>query len=227
MEILKFDNAATPRRKKSNGNLKSLAGLATVAAIAVLGSTLAANISLGASSSIEFGQGVQQSIYCGGSHSITVTPNSTFANSNTTGTFGLTGITLSDIPDECSDRDFVIKVYDNTNTSPLQLARLGDESMDIANVWWASGCHSETPTCRTNGLDDGYAIVSKSLEDYRAPTGLTPTGDISDSDESFTVTFLAGPISSDSVKKIVIETKDDTFGYEQYCEVSGPCVSDS
>jgi hypothetical protein len=43
MEILKFDNAATPRRKKNN-NLKSLAGLATVAAIAVLGSTLAANL---------------------------------------------------------------------------------------------------------------------------------------------------------------------------------------
>jgi len=223
MSILNLDNG-TSRPSGGKKSFRALLGFGLVIAVIGIGSTFASTISINSNQAIEFGQGVQQSIYCGGSHTITVTPISTFANSNTTGTFGLTGITISDIPDECSDRDFVIKVYDNTTTSPLQLARLGEDSMDIANVWWASGCHSETPTCRTNGLDDGYAIVSKSLDDYRAPTGLTPTGDIADSNESFTVTFLAGPISSDSVKKIVIETKDDTFGYEQYCEVSGPCV---
>ena len=63
MEILKFDNAPSPRKSKKNKNLKALTSLATVAAIAVLGSTMAANISLG-SSGIEFGQGVQTTSAC-------------------------------------------------------------------------------------------------------------------------------------------------------------------
>jgi hypothetical protein len=78
MEILKFDNAATPRRKKNN-NLKSLAGLATVAAIAVLGSTLAANLSLNSGGAIEFGQGVSVTSACD-DNGITVTPSVRFMN---------------------------------------------------------------------------------------------------------------------------------------------------
>ncbi len=124
MEILKFDNAATPRRKKSGGNLKSLAGLATVAAIAVLGSTLAANISLGSSSSIEFGQGVQTATAC--DSSIDVTPTSRFINAAGAGTFYLSTISLSNVDfrstTECVGKTFVLNAYDNTSASPLQIA---------------------------------------------------------------------------------------------------------
>jgi hypothetical protein len=95
MEILKFDNAATPRRKKNN-NLKSLAGLATVAAIAVLGSTLAANLSLNSGGAIEFGQGVSVTSACDG-NGITVTPSVRFINAAGAGTFYLSTIALSGI----------------------------------------------------------------------------------------------------------------------------------
>ncbi len=124
MEILKFDNAATPRRKKSGGNLKSLAGLATVAAIAVLGSTLAANISLGSSSSIEFGQGVQTATAC--DSEVTVTPTARFINAANAGTFFLSTITLSnvDLTDstKCVGKTFTLNAYDNANATPLPLA---------------------------------------------------------------------------------------------------------
>jgi hypothetical protein len=125
MEILKFDNAATPRRKKSNGNLKSLAGLATVAAIAVLGSTLAASISLGTGSSIEFGQGVQVTAAC--DSDITVTPQVRFINAAGAGTFYLSTISLSSIDatnstDKCSGKVFTLQAYDNASATPLQIA---------------------------------------------------------------------------------------------------------
>jgi hypothetical protein len=128
MEILKFDNAATPRRKKSNGNLKSLAGLATVAAIAVLGSTLAANISLGESSGIEFGQGVQTTAAC--DSDITVTPTVRFINAAGAGTFYLSTISLSSIDassttTKCRTKTFTLGAYNDTTATPLQIATAG------------------------------------------------------------------------------------------------------
>ena len=57
MEILKFENSSRPVRKKSSSS-KVMLGLAGIAAVALLGSTLAANISLNGGSGVEFGQGV-------------------------------------------------------------------------------------------------------------------------------------------------------------------------
>jgi hypothetical protein len=125
MEILKFDNAATPRRKKNN-NLKSLAGLATVAAIAVLGSTLAANLSLNSGSAIEFGQGVSVTSACD-DNGITVTPSVRFVNAANAGTFYLSTIALSGINapssgTSCINKTFTLNAYGNSDATPLQLA---------------------------------------------------------------------------------------------------------
>ena len=59
MEILKFENSARPVRKKSSSS-KAMLGLAGIAAVALLGSTLAANISLNSGTGVEFGQGVAE-----------------------------------------------------------------------------------------------------------------------------------------------------------------------
>ena len=125
MEILKFDNAATPRRKKNN-NLKSLAGLATVAAIAVLGSTLAANLSLNSGGAIEFGQGVSVTSACD-DNGITVTPSVRFMNSAGAGTFylstiALTGINAPATGTTCLNKVFTLNAYDDASATPLQLA---------------------------------------------------------------------------------------------------------
>jgi hypothetical protein len=140
MEILKFDNAATPRRKKNN-NLKSLAGLATVAAIAVLGSTLAANLSLNSGGAIEFGQGVSVTSACDG-NGITVTPSVRFVNAAGAGTFFLSTIALSgiDLTDstKCVGKTFTLNAYDDASATPLQLATSSGGSTPITSATFSN-----------------------------------------------------------------------------------------
>jgi hypothetical protein len=132
MEILKFENAPAPRKAASKkSNLKSLAGLATVAAVAVLGSTLAANISLGTGSSLEFGQGVQITAAC--DSSITLTPKVNFVNGSTP-VFMLSTIGFSDLDSRalsstltnggtgCATRTLTLNAYGDVSATPLQIA---------------------------------------------------------------------------------------------------------
>ena len=126
MEILKFENGAPSPQKSATkkNNLKSIAGLATVAAVAVLGSTLAANISLGSGSGIEFGQGVQTATAC--DSSVNVTPTSRFINAAGAGTFYLSTISLSNVDlrstTQCAGKTFTLNAYDDTSATPLQIA---------------------------------------------------------------------------------------------------------
>lgn len=164
MEILKFDNAATPRRKKSGGNLKSLAGLATVAAIAVLGSTLAANISLGSSSSIEFGQGVQTTTAC--DSSVTVTPTSRFINAAGAGTFylstiSLTGIDASNSTDKCSGKIFTLNAYDDVSASPLQLATFSSTAVTQATFAITGASTGASSAGVTNTVTGGTGSTAR------------------------------------------------------------------
>jgi hypothetical protein len=154
MEILKFENAPAPRKsapKKSN--LKSLAGLATVAAVAVLGSTLAANISLGTGSALEFGQGVQTTAAC--DSSITVSPQVSFVNSASNPQFMLSTISLSDVdatvqgsgdPTGCDGKTLTINAYGDTSATPLSIASSSNTAYSYATVGVkASGTMTTSP----------------------------------------------------------------------------------
>jgi hypothetical protein len=57
-------------------------------------------------------------------------------------------------------------------------------------------------------------------QDYSPATGLASVA--ADNSASFTVRFLSGRLPSNDVRKIVIETQEDTFGFEQ-CVASGAC----
>ena len=145
MEILKFENAPAPRKsapKKSN--LKSLAGLATVAAIAVLGSTLAANISLGSGSAIEFGQGVQTTSAC--DNAITLSPKVTFVNNSTNPQFFLSTVSFTGVDATtagCQGKTLTLNAYGDSSATPLQLATApGSVALSAATI----GINSSTPT---------------------------------------------------------------------------------
>jgi hypothetical protein len=145
MEILKFENAPAPRKsapKKSN--LKSLAGLATVAAVAVLGSTLAANISLGTGSSIEFGQGVQVTAAC--DTSITLSPKVTFSNTSGGGQFVFSTVSFSGVDASsstaCQGKTLSLNAYGDTLATPLQLATVSSSALTTATI----GINGSTPT---------------------------------------------------------------------------------
>ena len=153
MEILKFGNGAPAPRKSTakKSNLKSLAGLAAVAAVAVLGSTLAANISLGTGSSIEFGQGVQVATAC--DPSITLSPRANFVNganpvfmlstvafsnvdARTAGSTGIDGAT------GCQGRILTLNAYGDVSATPLQIATASSTAVSVATI----GINGTTPT---------------------------------------------------------------------------------
>jgi hypothetical protein len=204
-------------------------GFGLLVAVIGIGSTFASTISINADQNIEFGQGVQKSIFCGGEESITVTPISSFANNEELGTFGFTGITISDIPESCSDRDFIIKAYDNNrNALPLILSKLDLSELSIANIWWANGCpdDDEERNCRLENSTTagGYVLLSKNLEAFESVENIATVNE--NSSTSFTVTFSHPFLTSDAVKKIVIETQNDTYGFNRCVEL-GDCSVNS
>jgi hypothetical protein len=84
--------------------------------------TLAANISLG-SGQVEFGQGVTRTVACD-SDGITLRPESTFANSQGSGSFKVGSIVLSDIDSSasgCQGKSFTIRAFGDTSSTPINL----------------------------------------------------------------------------------------------------------
>ncbi len=83
MSLLNLNSPAgqSPRGKKS---MKMWMGAGLIAAVLGIGSTFAANITLNTpEGTTEFGQGVTQTVYCGGEQSVTVAPVSSYTNTNT------------------------------------------------------------------------------------------------------------------------------------------------
>ena len=129
MEILKFENSARPARKKSSSS-KVMLGLAGIAAVALLGSTLAANISLNNGTGVEFGQGVALTSAC--DSDITSTPTATFANAASGGTFNFTTVAFSNISSACLGKTFTLKAYGDTSATPLNIATVSTTSYSQA-----------------------------------------------------------------------------------------------
>jgi len=96
-----------------------LAGFA--ASLAMISSTLAANISINAGP-VEFGQGISQTTSCD-EDGITVTPRSSFIASGE-GYFKFTSIEFADISTNCVGKDFLVSAFPDTSTA-LALDALG------------------------------------------------------------------------------------------------------
>jgi hypothetical protein len=91
----------------------------------MLGSTLAANISLNSGATVEFGQGVAQTTACD-SDGITLTPITSFVN-GTPGNFQLDSITVSSVNADgvvgtpeagCDGKTFTVKAYTADGATP-------------------------------------------------------------------------------------------------------------
>ena len=93
-------------------------------ALVALGVTFGANIVLssGSGTGIQFGQGVTQIVKCTGSVNITLTPYAGFQNASGGGFFGLDSVILENVHQDCVGEDFIIKVYSNSDSSPLVLS---------------------------------------------------------------------------------------------------------
>ncbi len=143
--------------------------------------TLAANISIN-SGPVEFGQGIMQAVACSGATNLTVTPNSTFTNVSNGGAFYFSSVRVSNIPVDCYGKDFTIRAYGNSSSTPLALFN----------------------TASTAG------VVYNNSGTFQAGVGSTGAS-VSSSSGTFTVTFASPVALASSVAKITIESGAHTF----------------
>jgi len=189
MEILKFEEApqrptrSRTRAKKSSS--KTMLGIAAAAVIAVVGSTLAANISLTSGSTSEFGQGLVQAAAC--DNAITVVPASTFLNASGAGVFNFSSVALSGISDSCVGRTFTINAWNDTTQQANNIASYNGTAYANATFSYATVSNGGTIT-----LTPGLTTSNWSRSD-------SATGAV-------TINFTTPQATSGSVYKITIQT---------------------
>ena len=228
MSILNL-NGPAGRPARSKRAVKVWMGIGLVIAVLGVGSTLASTITINSGQNTEFGQGVERTVYCGGNKQISVTPISGYINNpdpvpshssepsddensvptTAPGSFYLSGIKVSDIPEECSGVDFVLSVYPaNGPNQPIVITSQGLDSITAPAVYWTK--QTDTPTV-------DLALLSLTKDIYTAPGYLASVipGSPSSGLGSFTITFRqinSYHANIDDISRILIETQDDTFG---------------
>ena len=193
MSLLNFE-MSEPKHSGSKKPLKLILGIGALVGTIVLGSTLAASINLNSGDPVEFGQGVAQTVACSGTDNLIITPNSKFVNVNGGGAFYFTSVTVSNIPTTCYGKDFTIKAYGNSDTSPLALF------------------NSTSTSAVVYDNDDTFELGADI-------TGASITGDSGE----FTVTFTSPVAVSTSVFSITIESADHIDATPASCANGGLC----
>lgn len=158
--------------------------LSLVGAAYLIQMTLAANISLSSNGPVEFGQGISQTVACSGSTDLILTPNSTFENVSGGGDFYFSSIKVSNIPSSCNDKDFTIKAYDASSSTPLALFNASSSNAVVIN-------------------DGGTYVLGV------GSIGMT----ISQSAGTFTANFTTPVALSSTVFRITIESGDQAEVY--------------
>lgn len=199
MPVLDFNstqNAAPKRFRFFNGLVFS-----ALAVLVALGSTFAANINLTASGNdrIEFGQGVARTVVCGESEvDVLLTPNSSFINaprSEGGGDFFFTGVTLSNIPDECLGTSFKFRAYTQNGDNPLQLSSCATVGTQISAYF--NGDDEVTPTGVTDTSFEDFGDVASISNASATSFDLNWNGDCSGS-----------PISATNIYRVTVESID-------------------
>jgi hypothetical protein len=139
----------------------------------------------------------------------------TFTNSGKS-SFKLSDITVSGIPDSCTNKVFTIKIYDNESSEPLTISDWngGDTSVQ---VWWANGYESEG----REATDENEAVV-QFPSDYRVwgswDTSAFNNGPAIETADTPMSSMAGGafkvnlPVTVDAsrVYKITVESQDDS-----------------
>jgi hypothetical protein len=173
-----------------------------------LGVTFGANIVInsGGGTGIQFGQGVTQIVNCQGARDITVTPYAGFQNASGGGYFGLDSIILENIHQDCVNKDFIIKLWDNTSNTPLVLtdsttASGPNETFTATRFWW-----SDSVT---------VGVMGSQFTDIELMNDTSTSTDFTTNVTAFWISFDADPNNSNwantkDVYKITVETAPHT-----------------
>jgi hypothetical protein len=234
MSILNL-NAPQGRAPRSKKATKVWLGVGLLIAVLGIGSTFAASITInGIGNTTEFGQGVERTVFCGGSQSITVAPVTTYRNSSdsTAGSFWLSGIVVSNVPIACDGVDFEFSVYDATsNDSALTIATVNSKTASTPTVYWRSLVGSSLPiftsanrsnnsSCQAYGSAKTATfggLLSLSNTSYSDPCGVAYLNNVTAT--SFQINFQNGgsttsnpDVATNNMSRIVVQSQPDTFG---------------
>jgi hypothetical protein len=139
MEILKFENAPQ-KRTRQRSSTKGLLAIAGFAAVAVLGSTLAASITLNSGNTLEFGQGIATTAACD-TDGLQLIPRASFTNAaGTGGVFSLSTVSFTGVSSACLNDVFTLQAYGDTAATPLVLATAatGADTYNQATFVWST-----------------------------------------------------------------------------------------
>ena len=218
MEILNLGGASeevpTPNKsRKPNKKFKIALGIGVLAVMTGLGSTLAANISLNGGAPVEFGQGVAITAACNGESPITLTPTSTFTNTEDaeTSIFTLSGVVFSGInystPNQttgigCAGKTFILKAY--TDQTQFESATQGKNN--TSGPLYMTGTHNTAIAFTINNMGAiTQAYVAKADGQPNDVTiGYDGSGGV-------TITLRNG-VDSRAVSKFTLETIDTPIG---------------
>jgi hypothetical protein len=116
---------------------KLVFGAIILLAIPVVGTTLAASITINSNSAVQFGQGVVQATSC--DDAIAISANSSFYNASGAGSFNVDTVTASGVSDACSGKTFTIRAYDTTTATALTVNSGGTPTNALVFVPTISG----------------------------------------------------------------------------------------
>ena len=239
-------NLNTPQGRGPVGkkSVKIWMGVGLLAAVLGFGSTFAANITLNSNTSpTEFGQGVQRTVYCGGSAvTLTLKPNSSFDSGSNQ--FGVSSISVSGIPSACKSLNFVLGVYSDSETARQEIAAYDGATLITPTVYWAesatavfvasknsserlsssSSCQDRASSGATSSTRSG-ALLSLLSTEYSDPCKIAYLSSVTQPNAStlgaFTIAIKTRTSSSGGYRimslanfdKMTIETQSDAFGY--------------
>jgi predicted RecA/RadA family phage recombinase len=132
----------TAKKKKDNKVLKVLLGISALIAVPVIGTTLAASISINSGTAVQFGQGIATAAAC--DSSILVTPNASFIEADDA--FKLGTVTISNLDaTECASKTLRFRFYPTTagTDSALTVSSGGTTDAIIFTMPASSGTQAD------------------------------------------------------------------------------------
>ena len=151
----------------------------------------------------------------------------TFTNSGKS-SFELSDITVSNIPDTCTNKVFTIKIYDNESSEPLKISNWegGDTSVQ---VWWANG-YQEVGSYETDANEAVVQFPSDNNVWGSSATSAYNGGPAIETADTYGSSMAGGafkiylPVTVDAsrVYKITVESQDDSDSFNVGDEEEGP-----
>ena len=112
------------KKKKNNKLLKALLGISALIAVPVIGTTLAASITInsGTSNQVQFGQGKVEATAC--DSDVTVSASTSFDNDGTyaSSSFKVLTVTATGIATTCSGKRITMRLFGASSDTPLTVA---------------------------------------------------------------------------------------------------------